>query len=124
MKFNEIPAHFDEAADGRKTALARTLREYGGFFGDASEAAISTGFRLAGALPGEGPAANRAATCREIADLLDADLLDTGEDRAGAIAAWTALIDGFAAAASAAPEDARGRYAAILRTLRYEAAAF
>lgn len=117
---SDIMLHLAGRGDGRSVALSKTMAEYGLILVGPDLTGLKAGFELAGRIVGEGPIGARSATCREIAEMIDCE----PSSRDGAIQTWEKLITGYERLRDASEENARGRFDAILGTLRRELETF
>jgi len=113
-----LATDFESDGGARLGALARTVREYAAVLGDDWPiGAIAAGFVAGGALESTDIGEQRcAATRRELAALLESPEGDPAP-------VWDRLIEGFEARRIDATPEVKGRYAAIVATLRRERAA-
>jgi hypothetical protein len=126
-----VAVSLDERADPRSLALARTLRELCAILGEAHTAgAIASGFLRLHGIYGANATTDaeraRGATCWDIGQacervMAEANVTAGATDR-DAYEVWDALVTGLGHAWTAAPIDAKPRYAAMIATYEREAA--
>ena len=112
-----LAIYLEGSGRARDGAIARTVREYDVILGrDWPIGAIAAGFVAGGAIESTDIGEQRcAATRRELAALLESPEGDPAP-------VWDRLIAGFEARCDVTAPEVKGRYAAIVATLRRERA--